>query len=119
MKKNFIICLIIISIFTTYFYGIERYLAITYFDKYLKAQGVRADIIENKTILKDWKMGGYKMIIYYSDNKDVEYEYSYSIYTHRANDIIRFNVVDLYISKDGYVLDSPYSSDIKYPPIKY
>ncbi len=116
-KKVIIIIFIIVGIFLLYYYGLEKYLAIKYFDKYLVEQGVSEEYIESKNVLKDWKFGGYKMIVHYSNNEGYTYTYHYDITTHKRNEERKYNVVNLYISKDGRVLYNPYNTDVKYPPI--
>ncbi len=112
INRMFIVLAVVIGLFLTYFYVIERCLAIKYINSYMREQGVTEDIIESKNLLKDWKMGGYKMIVYYSDNKGVEYEYTYNITTHRKYEERKYNVVDLYVYKDGQSADN---ADVKYP----
>ncbi len=116
-SKTFIILISIILMIFIYYYGIERFLAIKHFDDYMNAQNVNAEYIESKVLLKDWKMGGYKMIVHYSNNKDYTYTYHYDLTTHKRNEERKYHVVNLEIVKGGRVLDAVYNSNIKYPPI--
>ncbi len=116
-KKLLIIFAVITSIYLGWSYVSERYFAVKYFDEYLKLQNVSEENIESKELFKDWFMGGYNMIVYYTNNKDVQYIYHYSPVTQKRNGEKKYNVVDLDIVKDGYLLEEPYGADIKYPPV--
>lgn len=79
MKSKIIIILILIlSIQLIYSFPIQKLLAEKNVIKYMNEQGTNIENIASKEIFKDYKMGGYTIIIRYKDDFDYKYIYNYS-----------------------------------------
>lgn len=122
MKKTKIIHIIlsiVLACFLIYQYPIQRVLALKNFKSYISQQGIEPEIIKSKKVFKNWKDGGYKIIVTLDDDPNYIYIYLYQPWTHKKNEHIKFNRITLQITdiEKSMVLDPPYDGKCKYPPI--
>lgn len=122
MKKTKIILIIlsiVLACFLIYQYPIQRVLALKNFKSYISQQGIESEIIKSKEVFKNWKDGGYKIIVTLDDDPNYIYIYRYQPWTHKKNEHIKFNRITLQITdiEKSMVLDPPYDGKCKYPPI--
>ncbi len=103
-----------------YQYPMQKALAQRSFTSYINKQGVVSDEIESKKIIKDWKQGGYLIIVTFRNDENNKYYYHYQTWTHKKGEKLRFNRITLSIidEKKSIVLDDPYDGKCKYPPIQ-
>lgn len=66
-----------IFIYLIYYFPVQRYFSHKKFEQYIVAQGTSLDNIKSKTILKDYKIGGYSIVVKYKDDPDFTYDYTY------------------------------------------
>lgn len=83
-------------------------------------QGIDPDNIAIKKPVKDWKQGGYLIVVTFNDDINNKYYYHYEVWTHKKGEPLRFNRMTLTIidEKNSVVLEYPYDGKCKYPPIK-
>lgn len=117
MRKIFIGILVISCLILIFVYPVERKLALRAYEAYRLSQGIEDTNIESKEIFKDYKNGGYKILVKYKDDRALTYRYSYYPWTHRRDENLRFNRIFLEISNPYEVLDPPYENKCKYPPL--
>lgn len=72
-----IVLILIPLICLGYYFPVQRYLAHREFKQYIIAQGISIGNIETKKVLKDYKIGGYNIMVTYKDDPEFTYEYSY------------------------------------------
>lgn len=110
---------IVFGAFLIYEYPIQRYFALKKFYNYTTTQGVDESNIKKKDVYKDWKNGGYSIIVNYWDNPDYEYAYHYYVVTHKKGEPVIYNRMLLEITdmKTSRVLDPPYDVEIRYLPL--
>ena len=120
MKKKILLLLgIIVGGVIIYQYPIQKTLAQKSFESYINKQGVVSSDIASKEIIKNWKQGGYLIVVTYNDDPNNRYYYHYEVWTHRKGENLEFNRMTLGITdvKNSVVLDYPYDGKAKYPPI--
>jgi len=84
------------------------------------AQKAFETYIAIKKLVKDWKQGGYLIVVTFNDDINNKYYYHYEVWTYRKGEPLRFNRMTLTIidEKNSVVLEYPYDGKCKYPPIK-
>ena len=119
-KTRIILILLVVAIagVIAYQYPIQKALASKSFEEYISQQGVPADVIVTKEMVKDWKQGGYLIVVTFNDDSDNTYYYHYEPWTHRRGEELKFNRMTLNIvdNKNSVELDYPYDG-CKYPPL--
>lgn len=95
-------------------------MAFNKFDEYLIKQHTSTDNIENLNAFKDYKMGGYKLIVKFYDDPQHRYIYQYYLWTHRKTESIYFDkmVLSIIDEKNSLELEPPYNDNVKYKPLK-
>lgn len=117
-KKVILAISILLGLILIFIYPVEKRLALRAYKGYSLAQGVEeADILDEK-IYKNYKDGGYKIIVKYKTDENLTYVYSYYPYTHRKNEDLRFDRIFLQVSDPIKVLDPPYEGKVKYTPLE-
>ena len=120
-RKKFMIGLIaIIALVAIYQYPVQRHLALTKFQGYINEQDVEVDNILKKEAFKDWKNGGYVIVVSFKDDVGNKYYYHYFPWTHQKGEELKFNRMLLSIvdEKNSVELYAPYEGKCKYPPIE-
>lgn len=122
MKKTKIILIIlsiVLACFLIYQYPIQRVLALKKFKSYTSQQGIESEMIKSKRFFKDWKQGGYLVVVTFNDDINNKYYYHYDVWTHKKYESLKFNRMTLTIidEKNSVTLDPPYDGKCKYPPI--
>ncbi|HHJ7123915.1 TPA: hypothetical protein ACQMWT_001685, partial [Streptococcus pyogenes] len=69
---------------------------------------------------KDWKQGGYLVVVTFNNDVNNKYYYHYEVWTHKKSESLRFNRMTLSIidEKNSVTLEYPYDGKCKYPPIE-
>ena len=121
-KKGKIVLLLgifVISIIV-YQYPIQTNFALRSFENYIAKQGISATEIASKRVIKDWKQGGYLIVLTLNDDPNNGYYYNYETWTHKKREKLKFNVMTLSIidEKNSMVIDAPFEGKCKYPPIQ-
>lgn len=86
MKKLKIIAvciLVIIVLAWIYYIPIQRFMAEKSFEKYSTAQGVTSEDIATKEVYKDYKQGGYFILVTYHSDPSHKYQYHYFLIDRR------------------------------------
>ena len=121
-KKKMILLVVGIIIFGTaiYQYPLQKALAQRSFENYISKQGIASENINSKRFFKDWKQGGYLVVVTFNDDINNKYYYHYDVWTHKKYDSLKFNRMTLTIidEKNSVTLDPPYDGKCKYPPIQ-
>ncbi len=120
-RKKMMLLLSIIAIgVVIYQYPIQKELAQRSFENYISKQGIASNNIASKEIVKDWKQGGYLVVVTFNDDINNKYYYHYEPWTNRKGESLKFNRMSLNIidEKTSTVLDYPYDGKCKYPPIE-
>ena len=114
-----VIISISIFLFLIYYYPLQRTLALRNFNDYIEEQGTNKENIKSLEIYKDYKLGGYKIIIYYDDNPGYQYIYNYFPLIHRKGESRKYNKMSLKITdmENSIELEPPYNDNIKYKPL--
>ncbi|MBF4502264.1 DUF3139 domain-containing protein [Savagea sp. SN6] len=107
-----------ISFFLIFYYPVQKKLAFKKFNEYLIKQDTNRDNIESLNAFKDYKMGGYQLIVKFYDDPHHMYIYHYYLWTHRKNESIQFDEMCLSIidEENSVELDPPYNDNVKYKP---
>ena len=113
VKKNKMILLvlgIIILGITVYQYPLQKALAQKSFESYIDKQGIDSDNITIKKFVKDWKQGGYLIVVTFNDDINNKYYYHYEVWTHKKGEPLSFNRMTLTIidEENSVVLEYPY-----------
>lgn len=112
-KKYLVITVILIIVaYMLYYFPIQKYFAEKTLVKYMVAQGVSAEKIKSKRILKDYKRGGYFIDIVYKDDLDFRYTY---YYFHGKSSLTDSMLCIVYNKQNVSVRIT--NEKIKYPPI--
>lgn len=111
---------IIIVAVIVYQYPLQRAFALKSFEEYINKQGISSDKIASKEIIKDWKQGGYLIVVTFNDDQNNKYYYHYETWTHKKGEQLKFNRMTLSVvdEKESIELDPPYNEKCKYPPIE-
>lgn len=120
MKKKVLLVLgIIILGIAVYQYPLQKALAQKSFESYIDKQGIDSDNITIKKFVKDWKQGGYLIVVTFNDDLNNKYYYHYKVWTHKKGEPLSFNRITLIIIDEinSVVLEYPYDGKCKYPPI--
>ena len=121
-KKNLVLLVVGIIMLgvVIYQYPLQKALAKRCFESYIAKQGIVSDNIESKEFIKDWKYGGYLVVVTFNDDPDNKYYYHYEVWTHRKGESLKFNRMRLTIidEKHSTTLFYPYDGKCKYPPIE-
>ena len=121
-KKRMVLLVlgIIILGIAIYQYPLQKAFAQKSFKTYIDKQGIGPDNIAIKKLVKDWKQGGYLIVVTFNDDINNKYYYHYEVWTHKKGEPLRFNRMTLTIidEKNSVVLEYPYDGTCKYPPIK-
>lgn len=115
------VVLLIIVVALAYQYPIQKALALKSFEDYINNQGIIENKIASKEVLKDWKQGGYLIVVTFHDDANNKYYYHYETWTYRKGEKLKFNRMTLSIvdEKKSVELDAPYDGKCKYPPIEH
>lgn len=89
--------------FLVYEFPIEKHMAKVEVEEYIKKQGLTKSNISNTNYLKDYKQGGYSVIIELKDDTGLIYEYSWN----------KDRGVVLLVFRDNAGMDT----GMKYPPL--
>lgn len=118
-KKRVLLFLLVIS-FLLYQYPIQKFLAQREFENYTNKQGIVSDNIRSKEIFKDWKLGGYLIVVSFNNDENNKYYYCYQPWTHKKEESFKLNTMTLDVidEKNSILLDYPYDGKCKYPPIQ-
>ena len=125
MKKRFIIILLVslpLGLFFLYVYPIQRALAMNKFYKYIELQGASVENIYDMEVYKDYKIGGYDIMLRYKDdNPDNRYEYHYTPIYFYDNKILGNDIMLIvhtkYIPKDK-IGNKMREEAVKYKPLE-
>lgn len=122
MKKKLTVLIILIGmvvLFLICYYPAQRILALNKFDDYSQLQGVDKKYIDQKSIYKNYKDGGYIIQVHYKNDPAHMYTYRYFPITHRKHESIKFHRMDCEITSihESLVVESPYDDSIKYPSL--
>ena len=125
MKKKLIIILIVslpLGLFFLYVYPIQRALAMNKFYKYIELQGASVENIYDMEVYKDYKIGGYDIMIRYKDdNPDHRYESHYTPIYFYDNKILGNDIMLIvhtkYIPKDK-IGNKMREEAVKYKPLE-
>ncbi|HGD1264148.1 TPA: DUF3139 domain-containing protein [Streptococcus agalactiae] len=119
-RKNLLlaVCIILLGIII-YQYPLQKALAQRSFENYISKQGIASENINSKRFFKDWKRGGYLVVVTFNDDINNKYYYHYDVWTHKKYESLKFNKMTLEIMdiEKSMVLDPPYDGKCKYPPI--
>ena len=119
-RKNLLlaVCIILLGIII-YQYPLQKALAQRSFENYISKQGIASDNIASKRFFKDWKRGGYLVVVTFNDDINNKYYYHYDVWTHKKYESLKFNKMTLEITdiEKSVVLDPPYDGKCKHPPI--
>lgn len=119
-RKNLLlaVCIILLGIII-YQYPLQKALAQRSFENYISKQGIASENINSKRFFKDWKRGGYLVVVTFNDDINNKYYYHYDVWTHKKYESLKFNKMTLEITdiEKSMVLDPPYDGKCKYPPI--
>lgn len=122
VKKKKMVLLVVVIIMlgiVIYQYPLQKKLAQRSFENYITKQGIATDNISSKRFIKDWKQGGYLIVVTFHDDINNKYYYHYDVWTHKKYESLKFNRMTLTIidEKNSVTLDPPYDGKCKYPPI--
>ncbi len=121
-KKKIMLSLlgIIIVGVIVYQYPIQKAMALKSFESYINKQGVATNKIASKEIIKDWKRGGYLIVVTFNDDQNNKYYYHYETWSTRKGENLKFNRMTLSVidEKNSVELDAPFDGKCKYPPIE-
>jgi hypothetical protein len=110
------IAILLIAMYLTYFYPIQRCLAVRNFEKYIELQGASYDDIEEMEIHKDYKMDGYWIRVVYKDDPRFYYEYDFRV--RPITRIFSYKSILLSIYNDyRNQIDVDEENLVKYPPL--
>jgi hypothetical protein len=110
------IAILLIAMYLTYFYPIQRCLAVRNFEKYIELQGASYDDIEEMEIHKDYKMDGYWIRVVYKDDPEFYYEYDFRV--RPITRIFSYKSILLSIYNDyRNQIDIDEENLVKYPPL--
>jgi hypothetical protein len=109
------IAILLIAMYLTYYYPIQRCLAVRNFEKYIELQGASYDDIEEIEIYKDYKMNGYKFRVVYKD--DPEFYYKYYFRVRPMTRIFSYKSILLIVFNEHRVSVSDEENTVKYPPL--
>lgn len=119
-RKNLLlaVCIILLGIII-YQYPLQKALAQRSFENYISKQGIASENINSKRFFKDWKRGGYLVVVTFNDDINNKYYYHYDVWTHKRGESLKFNKMTLEITdiEKSMVLDPPYDGKCKHPPI--
>ena len=119
-RKNLLlaVCIILLGIII-YQYPLQKALAQRSFENYISKQGIASENINSKRFFKDWKRGGYLVVVTFNDDINNKYYYHYDVWTHKKGESLKFNKMTLEIMdiEKSMVLDPPYDGKCKYSPI--
>lgn len=119
-RKNLLlaVCIILLGIII-YQYPLQKALAQRSFENYISKQGIASEKINSKRFFKDWKRGGYLVVVTFNDDINNKYYYHYDVWTHKKGESLKFNKMTLEITdiEKSMVLDPPYDGKCKHPPI--
>lgn len=121
-KKGKIVLLLgifVISIIV-YQYPIQKTLALRSFENYINKQGISTAEIADKKVIKDWKQGGYLIVLTLNDDPNNKYYYHYEAWTHKKGEALEFDrmTLDILDDKNSVIIDAPFDEKCKYPPIQ-
>mgnify|MGYP002603493921 CR=1 FL=1 len=116
-KKRMVLLVlgIIILGIAIYQYPLQKAFAQKAFGTYIDKQGIDPDNIAIKKPVKDWKQGGYLIVVTFNDDINNKYYYHYEVWTHKKGEPLRFNRMTLTIidEKNSVVLEYPYDGKCK------
>ena len=114
-----IVGIIILSI-AIYQYPLQKNLAQRSFENYITKQGIVSENIASKRFVKDWKQGGYLVVVTFNDDINNKYYYHYDVWTNKKGESLKFNKMTLNVidEKNSVTLEYPYDGKCKYPPIE-
>lgn len=120
-KKKMILLAVGVIILGTaiYQYPLQKKLAQRSFENYITKQGIVSEKISSKRFFKDWKQGGYLVVVTFNDDINNKYYYHYDVWTHKKGESLKFNRMTLTIidEKNSLTLEYPWDGKCKYPPI--
>lgn len=87
-KKRMVLLVlgIIILGIAIYQYPLQKALAQKSFETYIDKQGIDPDNIAIKKPVKDWKQGGYLIVVTFNDDINNKYYYHYEVWTHKKGE---------------------------------
>lgn len=114
-----VLCFIVAAVIV-YQFPLQRALALNAFEDYTTEQGISEEKIESKQVFKDWVRGGYLIKVNFSDDPNYTYYYHYFVWTHKRNENLKFDVMDLGVTDEinAVELDFPCEHKCKYPPLE-
>lgn len=77
-----VVGIIILSV-VKYQYPLQKVLAQRSFENYITKQGIASEKISSKRFFKDWKQGGYLVVVTFNDDINNKYYYHYEVWTHK------------------------------------
>jgi hypothetical protein len=113
--KFTVIGILLIAMYLTYYYPIQRCLAVRNFEKYIELQGAAYDDIEEMEIHKDYKMDGYWIRVVYKDDPGFYYEYYFRV--RPITEIFSYKSILLIVFNEHRVSVSDEENTVKYPPL--
>ncbi|MDO5712882.1 MAG: DUF3139 domain-containing protein [Tissierellia bacterium] len=72
-------------------YPLQKSLAMMRWQEYMKAQGLAKEDVLEREIFKNYKDGGYRMIVKYRGDLNHTYIYDYFLYTHKRNENVKWH----------------------------
>jgi hypothetical protein len=115
--KFTVIAIILIAMYLTYYYPIQRCLAVRNFEKYIELQGASYDDIEEIFIHKDYKQSGYWIDVTYTSDPGFYYDYHFRIrpitriFSYKSILLIVYDDHRVSVRATGEI------DTIKYPPL--
>ena len=105
-KKRMVLLVlgIIILGIAIYQYPLQKAFAQKSFEAYIGKQGIDPDNIAIKKPVKDWKQGGYLIVVTFNDDISNKYYYHYEVWTHKKGEPLRFNRMTLTIIDEKTLL---------------
>jgi hypothetical protein len=101
--------------YLTYYYPIQRYLAVWNFEKYIELQGAAYDDIEEMEIQKDYKQDGYWIRVVYKDDPEFHYMYHFRVWS--IDKLFSYKSILLLVYDNHWSGVTNEENTIKYPPL--
>jgi hypothetical protein len=109
------IVILIIAMYLTYYYPIQRCLAVRNFEKYIELQGASYDDIEEMEIQKDYKQDGYWIRVVYKDDPRFHYMYHFRVWS--IDKLFSYKSILLLVYDNHWSGVTNEENTIKYPPL--
>jgi hypothetical protein len=114
-RKVLIVLGVIVVLWLTYFYPVQRFLALRNFEQYIELQGAPKSDIQETEIFKDYKQDGYCMNVIYKSDPDFVYRYKFSVFD--KSKLFSYGSIRCVVYNEHRETTDLHGEIVKYPPL--